>query len=424
MRLPASAGRSRLHALASRLRLATFTGGLVALALAGLAVRVTYAVLTRDWQELQGDALSYHLTGQHLADGEGWRRPEVDVPTAEFPPGPSTLLGLLSLLAIDGVLGQKLVRCVIGSVTVVLIGLLGRAASGSERVGLVAAGIAAVYPPRWVMSGTLLAETLYGLLLVSALLAAYRAWASPSPRAFALLGGLIALAALARGEALGLLVLVALPLAWRSGASRLALAAAAVAAFVLVLTPWTVRNLATFEKPVLISNNANGVWVGANCHRVYYTEEIGSWRFDCYGKRPPGDESEQFAEYRRRGMTYLRDHLDRWPVVVAARLGRVYDVYRPWDQGVFFAGIEGRHPRATKMGLLAYWTLVPLAVLGAVLLRRRGRPLLILLAPIVLVTLVAIATYGVTRFRFAAEPSLVVLGAVAVEAALSRVLRR
>ena len=72
------------------------------------------------------------------------------------------------------------------------------------------------------------------------------------------------------------------------------------------------------------------------------------------------------------------------------------------------------------MALVAYWTLIPFAIAGAVLLRRRGRPLLILLAPVVLVTLVAIATYGVTRFRFAAEPSLVVLGAVAVDALRSR----
>ena len=288
-----------------------------------------------------------------------------------------------------------------------------------ERVGLIAAAIAALYPPLWVMSGTLLGETLYGLFLVSALLAAYAAWRAPSTRRFAVLGALIALAALARGEALGLVVLVLIPLGWRHRRAALA----GLAAFALVLAPWTIRNLATFERPVLISNNASGVWVGANCHRTYFTEEIGSWRFDCYGKRPEGDESEQFAEYRRRGMDYLRDHLDRWPVVVAARLGRLYDVYRPWDQGVFFAGIEGRHPRATKMGLVAYWLLIPFAIAGAVLLRRRGRPVLILLAPVALVTLVAVATYGVTRFRFAAEPSFVVLGAVAVDALLGRLRR-
>ena len=401
------------------MRPSRFAAALGLVALAGLAVRVAYALLTKDWQELQGDALSYHLTGQHLADGEGWRRPEVDVPTAEFPPAQSTLLAAASLVGLGGVLEQKLLLCVVGAATVALIGLLGRAATGSERVGLIAAAIAALYPPLWVMSGTLLGETLYGLLLVAALLAAYAAWRAPTARAFALLGALIALAALARGEALGLVVLVLLPLS----RVRPRLAAAGLVAFVLVLTPWTVRNLATFEKPVLISNNANGVWVGANCERTYFTEEIGSWRFDCYGRRPPGDESEQFVEYRRRGIAYLRDHLDRWPVVVAARLGRLYDVYRPWDQGVFFAGIEGRHPRATKLGLVAYWLLLPFAIAGAVVLHRRGRPLLVLLAPVALVTLVAIATYGVTRFRFAAEPSFVVLGAVAVDALLGRLRR-
>ena len=401
------------------MRPSRFAAALAAIALVGLAVRITYALLTKDWQELQGDALSYHLTGEHLANGEGWRRPEIDVPTAEFPPAQSTLLGLASLVGLDAVLAQKILLCCVGAVTVALIGLLGRAASGSERVGLIAAAIAALYPPLWVMSGTLLGETLYGLLFVSALLAAYAAWSSPSVRTFALLGALIALAALARGEALGLVVLVLLPL------SRLKprLVVAGLAAFALVLAPWTIRNFATFEKPVLISNNANGVWVGANCERTYFTEEIGSWRFDCYGKRPPGDESEQFAEYRRRGVEYLTDHIDRWPLVVAARLGRLYDVYRPWDQGVFFAGIEGRHPRATKMALVAYWSLLPFAIAGAVLLRRRGKPVLILLAPIALVTLVAIATYGVTRFRFAAEPSFVVLGAVAVDALLARIRR-
>lgn len=76
-------------------------------------------------------------------------------------------------------------------------------------------------------------------------------------------------------------------------------------------------------------------------------------------------------------------------------------------------------PKSRRAGA---WSrvVVPFAVAGAVLLRRRGRPLLILLAPVALVTLVAIATYGVTRFRFAAEPSFVVLGAVAVDALLGR----
>jgi hypothetical protein len=176
---------------------------------------------------------------------------------------------------------------------------------------------------------------------------------------------------------------------------------------------------------VLISNNASGVWVGANCHDTYYGPLIGSWKFQCYGTdRLPGDESERFAVYRRRGMDYLADHAGRLPIVIAARLGRLLDVYQPWGQGAFLASAEGRNVKAQRAGLAAWWLLVPWAIAGAVLLRRRREPaLLVLLAPIALVLLVAATSYGSTRFRFAAEPGLVVLGAVAVDAVVGALLR-
>jgi hypothetical protein len=98
-------------------------------------------------------------------------------------------------------------------------------------------------------------------------------------------------------------------------------------------------------------------------------------------------------------------------------------VYRPWTQGTFFNGVEGRHPRATHLGLLAYWALLPFALLGALVMRGRRRGLWILVAPIVMVTLVGLATYGTTRFRMAAEPSIVLLAAVGLQAAALRVRR-
>jgi hypothetical protein len=268
-----------------------------------------------------------------------------------------------------------------------------------------------------------MAETTYGLCLTAALLAAVAALRRPAPGRFALLGALLGLAALARGEAIGLLVLLVAPLAWRAAPSwrpRAALLAAAVAAFAIVVAPWEARLLTTFDKPVLISSNSSGIWIGANCRDTYYGDLIGSWKFQCYGTDTiPGDESVRFAEYRRRGIDYMTDHAGRVPVVVAARVGRLLDLYRPWGQGAFLASAEGRHVRAQRAGLLAYWLLVPFAVAGAVLLRRRREPaLLAVLAPAALVVLVAMATYGSSRFRFAAEPGLVVLGAVAVEALL------
>jgi 4-amino-4-deoxy-L-arabinose transferase-like glycosyltransferase len=392
----------------------------VAVTLLGLAIRVAYAVVQRHWPVI-GDALTFHIEGRFLADGEGFRRAFEDVPTAEHPPLMSVVLAGLDLLGLDSTAGQKVGLAVIGSATVPLVGLIGRQAAG-ERAGLVAALLAAAYPMLWAADGSLMSETVYGVFVAASLWCAYRALERPTARRFAVLGALIALAALTRGEAIGLLVLLVAPLAWRVRSWEKGLVA--LAAFALVIAPWTVRNLTTFEEPVLISTNSYGIWVGANCQETYYGELVGSWVFSCYGKRPKGDEVQESLEYRRRGLDYARDHAGRLPVVLAARAGRLLDVYRPWSQGVFLASAEGRRPAAQRLGLIAWWVLAPLALLGALVLRRRRAPLVVLLAPCLLVLLVALATYGSTRFRFAAEPAIVVLAAVALEEALRRRGRR
>jgi hypothetical protein len=60
--------------------------------------------------------------------------------------------------------------------------------------------------------------------------------------------------------------------------------------------------------------------------------------------------------------------------------------------------------------------LAPLAVAGALILRRRGELLGFLLAPLALVVVVSVLGYGTPRFRVPLEIPLVVLAAVAVEA--------
>jgi 4-amino-4-deoxy-L-arabinose transferase-like glycosyltransferase len=383
------------------------------IALLALAIRVVWIHANRH-SPWAGDALQYWTQGRNLADGEGWHRIyEPDMPTAEYPPLHILLVAFTRLIGLEGFRSEQLFFAVVGTGTVVLIALLARAVTRSERTGVIAGAIAAVYPMLWMPDGTLLAETTYGFFLVAALLAATRYLRAPSVGRAAAFGALLGLAALSRGEAIGLLLLLVVPLAWH----RWRELAVVAAAFLVVLAPWEARLLTTFDQPVLISNNSAGIWVGSNCPPVYYGDLIGSWAFSCYGKTPPpGDESVRFAEYRHRGLDYMKDHAGRLPVVVAARVGRLLDVYKPWDQGAYINYGEGRHQRATHLGLVFYWLLIPFAIVGALLLRRRReRALLVLLAPIALVLLVAIATYGSTRFRFAAEPSLVVLGAVTLD---------
>ncbi len=185
-----------------------------------------------------------------------------------------------------------------------------------------------------------------------------------------------------------------------------------------MLAPWTNRNLTTFEEPVLVSGNANGIWVGANCHETYYGDLIGYWRFQCYSEERPGeDESEYYARQRDEGWAYARDHVERLPAVVPVRVLRVLDAWS-LPQSVFINAQEGRGTASTRWGIRAWWLLAPLAAAGAFLIRRRERWLI--LAPVAMVIAVAAVTYGTTRFRFAAEPSVCVLAAPTLVALRTR----
>ena len=357
------------------------------------------AALTTD-AGIQGDARSFHFVAQHLANGDGFRQAFVDEPTAEYPPLWEVVLAGADVVGANGITSHRLVGALIGTITVVLVGLLARRVAGNA-VGLVAAGIAALYPMLWAADVSLMSEPLYGMLLVATLLCA-------TYRRPVLLGALIGLTALARGEALALIVLLVVPLFWRQWKPM----ALAFLAFVVVLTPWTVRNLVTFEEPVLISNNSNGILIGANCPETYHGDLIGYWRFQCYLPKKAGeDESEYFLRNREAGIEYMQDNLDRLPPVMGARFLRLLDM---WDRGqsIYINSAEGRSGKATEWGIYAFWVLLPLAIAGAVIQRRRRAPLWVLLAPVVLVVAVALATYGTTRFRFAAEPSVCILAAI------------
>jgi len=310
----------------------------------------------------------------------------------------------------------------VGTATVALIGVAGRLVAG-DRTGLIAAALAALYPFLWLADGALMSETLYGALVAGGLVTALLFARAPSVRLALVLGGLIGLAALTRGEGILLVPLLALPLALRAP-RRWQLAGASVAATAVVLAPWFIRNAIVFEEPVLISTNGNAVFVGANCGPSYHGRFVGLWQLPCYGVRPPGDESEKAAEYRNRGLDYARDHAGRVPVVVAARVGRVWDFFHPVEHQNY-GYFEGRSRVAGKIGLGLYYPLLALAIAGAVVLRRRRDvPLYPLLALPLLVTVTAALVYGFTRFRFAAEPALVVLAAVALDAFLRRRGRR
>ncbi|HEX8204642.1 MAG TPA: glycosyltransferase family 39 protein [Solirubrobacteraceae bacterium] len=388
----------------------SFTTRLALVGAAALAVRIV-AALTLDHPLIQGDAMTFHQVGQHLADGEGFRAAFEDQPTAEHPPGWFVVLALADRVGGNGYVSHRLLGGAIGTLTVVLIGLLGRRVAG-EAAGLIAAVLAAVHPMLWGADVSLMSEPLYGLLLVAALLLATRVRDRPTARRAAALGAVLGLAALTRGEALALLVLLVAPLLWR----RWRPMAVAFAACVLVVAPWTIRNLLVFDAPVLISTNANTVWIGANCDDTYGGQLKGHWSFHCFQPiRADEDEAEWSVRQRREGLEYVREHAGRLPSVVVARVARTLELWS-FGQSLYINANEGRAVKPVRWGIRMTWALLLLAPFGVWVLARRGAPLLEMLAPLGLTLLLAVGVYGMTRFRFAAEPSLCILAAASLAA--------
>jgi 4-amino-4-deoxy-L-arabinose transferase-like glycosyltransferase len=389
----------------------------------GLVARVAYILLIARHITVQGDALTFHLLANYLADGKGFIGPQtyafqgIVQPTAEHPPLYPLLLSVVSWLGGTGTTVQRLATALMGTGTVFAVGVLGRRVAG-ERVGLVAAAVAALYPVLIVTDGVLESESLYGLLIALTLLSAYWLYDRPSLRRAALLGALTALCALTRAEASLLLVILVLPLAWRAGgrALRGRRLAAATVAFFLVLSPWLIRTWIVFDQPVWISTNSGSLIAGSNCGPVYHGDLLGLWRFQCL-KPVKGSEAHKAAVWRKQGIDYARAHAGRVPIVVAARVGRIWDLYRP-NQNAAYESFEGRDVRTSQIGTAVYYGLLAFAIAGAVLLRRRRAPLWILLSMPVLVTVSGALGYGITRLRMAAEISIVVLAAVAIVALL------
>lgn len=397
---------------------------LAAIALLAFGIRLWFVLTLARKNPTGGDPFYYHVQANLLADNKGFSEPFTFtqtgrlIPTAFHPPLFSMLLAVSSLFGGTSFFAHKLAASLAGTGTVVVVGLVARQLAGN-RAGLIAAGFAAAYPNLWVVDGILMPESLYGLSIAVVLLAAYRYRRAPRLRLAFATGVGIGLATLVRGEAVLLVPILALPLVlWADGdrARRVRQFGATLLAVALVVAPWTLRNLARLDRPVALSVNGDEVIGIANCHDTYYGPFLGSWSIRCYDPKPPGGEVERGAAYRKRGIQYARDHLQRLPYVLLVREGRMWDVYRPRET-VLFGRIEGRDANVTRIGQRIYWTAIPVALIGLVLLRRRRRPILPLVAQFAMVAITAVLAYGTVRFRMPADVALVVLVGVTLDAA-------
>ena len=422
-----------------------FWPALVSITLAGIVVRILFVIFAR-FQRVANDAQFFRTTAHNLISGNGYSypfptNPAKAVPTAAHPPLFSLVLSSFDLLGMESVRTQRLALSVVASVAIVLIGLVGRRVF-CPMVGVVAAAIAALHP-LWLQTvGSLMSESVYLIAILLVLLSALRALDRPTGWRFVALGGAVALATLVRSEAIILLVLLGglvVLFAVDDWKLRLRVAAALLAGCAAVLAPWVLRNEVQLGSAA-ISTQEGLTLAGSYCPSTFnpHSETFGSWDGGCaiaaaffslrYA-RPPGglhqwDEVALDQALTHGSEDFARTHLSELPRVVMAReVSTWFLTGRGYQQSLAVWG--GRNATFEQVGGVVFWILAFLGVIGAVVMGQRSSArLLVLLVPIAAVVINVALTYGDTRFRTMAEPSIALLASIGAVYAAQKVRER
>lgn len=404
-----------------------FNVAVALIAIAGLAFRVAYVVVTRD-DAVLGDGFVYHYGALDLVDGVGFYNALTGQALAGHPPGWQVLLAAPGLLGVRSWLSQQLFTCVIGALVIVMTALAARAAFG-RRAGVVAAALTACYPFVWLYERELLSEPLAMLGTATTIWLAYRYRDAPSLWLAIALGAVVGAMAMTRSELLAISLLLVVPLILSTRSlqlgRRVGWLAAAGAACVLVIAPWGVYNQTRFERPVPLSTGAGAAMFTGNCPPTYEGRLLGYYELGCIAFVPEVDPDFSVADgqYRRQALEFISNNRRKALVVAAARVGRTFGVLWP-NQQASFETERGTGIWVVRAGFVAYWVLLGFAIAGVVLARRRRIVVYPLLAFPLVVLLAVLPTIGSVRYRAPAEISLIILAAVALEATIARLQGR
>jgi 4-amino-4-deoxy-L-arabinose transferase-like glycosyltransferase len=306
----------------------------------------------------------------------------------------------------------------------------------STRVALAAAAFAATFPGLVLLSGALVTEPLFQALSLGAVLAVLQArTGGGSLRWAAAAGALCGLAALTRSNGMLLVIAVVLGLlVVRPRLSRAGLApgAVAVAAALLVVAPWAIRNTLSFDHLVGfnvqtgfgLAGTYNGTAYERDGYRSVWFPAQYTGQYRPLFERADLDEAELDAELRSQAVDWALDHpryVIETTVLSALRMFELIGEHpAAVDANRAQLALDDTEAAVERIG---WYLLALLAVAGFVAIRRmapeRRPPLFVWAVPLLCVA-ASFPVIGSTRYRTVAYPFLVLAAAPALVAAADR----
>ena len=381
------------------------------------------------------------VTALNLVQGRGYTfdfyglRP--DQPLQSFMPPLFTYLVAFCLQFLASpAMGFGLIQAVLASLTVLAIYCLAMQLTADRVAAILSAIGVACYPVYIVMCAYPFSMISTTFLVALFVLIAARLQRFQSVKLAVLAGVVAGLAGLMRPMLLGLLPILWIGL-WlnQAGAARRAFKAglAALAAALIVLAPWTVRNYLVQQQFILVSTNGGFTfWVGNNPFTTGSGFEVNSTPLDQFlsvphdpyqpelivDKRPyplPRDIQNHVATLNevaldqslyRAGWQFIQTDSVRWEALLLEKLKGFL-----W----FRSNIGNFYTEAwTGYYQVLYAVLLCLAVPGIVLSLRRWRSYTLLYLLILFYGFTYLAFHIQTRFRWEIELYLILFAALSV----------
>jgi hypothetical protein len=388
----------------------------------GLALRLAFGMVYWVDKPLTHDEREYLALAGSLQDGRGFRyEPSHDTGTTQqFGRAPGypaflALIGAGSASATSVPTRVKVAQSVVGALGIWIIAAIAARAAG-PRAGAIAAALAAVYPPLvWVCSYAL-SESLYSVI---ALLAAHAVQAAagganqrtPGRRSWLLAasaGLLTGVAILTRPAMLLFLPLAAL---WMASRRQWGVALALVAAAVIVVAPWTIRNVREYGRFVLVASEGGVTfWTGnhplARGEGDLAANPVLKMAELQFRRAHPGLTAEELEPlYYRDALNWIAAHPGQWLVLLLRKI-----FYTVVPAGPSYTLHSTKYWAAS---VSSYLVVLSLALVGYRRLwidRRRPTAVLLLGASAVLVGLVF---FPQERFRIPVIDPVLIIGAAA-----------
>ncbi len=363
-------------------------------------VRIVLNIVLKGWSVPPTcDAAGYEELGINLLTGHGFSQAHIGGATAgRLPFLPIVISWIYGIAGQHEVLVRFVLSCM-DSVTAVLIYLLGRkiySAGPAFTAGLVYAFSPFAFGECLQLSS----EVPFTLFLLAGTYVLYIARNELRPRSLFMSGALLALATLTRPTSLYLPVFLAIVifLQQKDLTQRIAKSLLFLMFFSLCFSPWIVRNLIEFKKPIPGGVGTGLVLLGSHNPDVFTdARRSGTW---YYGPRTPVAQytRNEFLEDKAmtaRAIGHIRTYWYKMPLHELNKLKYFWNFIPSLAEGE--ATVPG-----TLLGLLSFGIFIPFFIWGLRDLKRKD--MLVIWTVIGYFHLIMFATYGSIRMRYPINP--------------------